>query len=95
MNSVEKLEKRKARKALTPHQLLTDPEITTVSLREAGLILGVGHSTIYAYYKKTGCVVNGLPALKVGGRILVPLAHLRNILGYSSRKLNKKGEANE
>ena len=78
----EIVEKRKARKALTAKELLTNPDITTVSLEEACLILGVGRTTAYNAYKQKGFLMDNVPAIRIGKRIVVSLAHLRNALGY-------------
>ena len=84
------LEERKARKALTAKQLLTNPDITTISLGEACSILGVGRTTAYNAYKQTGYLIDNVPAIRVGKRIVVSLAHLRNALGYSQLQTTKK-----
>lgn len=93
--SVGTLEERKARKILTARQLLTNPDITTISLGEACLILGVGRTTAYNAYKKTGYLMDNVPAIRIGGRILISLAHLRNALGYSQLQTTKKEGTNE
>jgi hypothetical protein len=68
---------------LTAKELLTNPDITTVSLGEASLILGVCRTTAYNAYKQKGFLMDNVPAIRVGKRIVISLAHLRNALGYS------------
>ncbi len=90
--SSEKLEQRKARKSLTPKQLLTDPDKTTFSVEEACKILGVGRTTALKDIKNKGIITDGVPALRVGKRILFPAALLRNALGVSiTQRTTKEG----
>lgn len=49
----------------------------TISVEEAGKILGVGRSTAYALAQPGGVI----PTLKLGRRIVVPVAKLRALLG--------------
>jgi len=65
----------------TASELLNAPGLVTVSLAQASLILGVGRTTAFNAYKRTGYVTDGVPVRKVGRRIVVSLAHLRNSLG--------------
>jgi hypothetical protein len=65
----------------TATELLNDPGLVTVSLAQASLILGIGRTTAHNAYKRNGYVTDGVPVLKVGRRIVVSLAHLRNALG--------------
>lgn len=67
----------------TATELLNDYSITTVSLAQASTILGVGRTTASNAYKRTGFVTDGVPAIRVGKRIVVSIAHLRNALGMS------------
>jgi hypothetical protein len=67
----------------TATELLNDPAIATVSLAQASLILGVGRTTAHNTFKRTGFVTDGVPAIRVGKRIVVSIAHLRNALGVS------------
>ena len=67
----------------TATELLNDPAIATVSLVQASLILGVGRTTAHNSFKRTGFVADGVPAIRVGKRIVVSIAHLRNALGMS------------
>ena len=65
----------------TATELLNDPGLVTVSLAQASTILGVGRTTAHNAYKRSGFVADGVPAIRVGKRIVVSLAHLRNALG--------------
>ena len=65
----------------TATERLNDPNLVTVSLAQASLILGVGRTTAFNAYKRTGYVTDGVPVRKVGRRIVVSLAHLRSALG--------------
>jgi len=67
----------------TATELLNDPGLVTVSLAQASLILGVGRTTAHNTFKRTGYVTDGVPAIRVGKRIVISLAHLRNALGIS------------
>jgi excisionase family DNA binding protein len=49
---------------------------TTVSVEEAGKVLGLGRSAAYR------CVNSGeIPSIKLGGKFLVPTTRLRLLLG--------------
>jgi len=93
--NVEIVKNRKARKVLTAKELLTNPDITTISLAEACLILGVGRTTAFNAYKQTGYLMDNVPAIRVGKRIVISLAHLRNALGYSQIQHTQKEGNNE
>lgn len=56
------------------------PVTPTVSVGEAGKLLGIGKSTAYA------AVNNGtfpVPTIKIGGRIVVPTRPLLELLGLA------------
>ena len=67
----------------TATELLNDPAIATVSLLQASLILGVGRTTAHNNFKRSGFVADGVPAIRVGKRIVVSIAHLRSALGMA------------
>ena len=67
----------------SPAELLSDPNLVTVSVSEAARILGVARSTAHAHYKRTGELAPNVPVLKVGKRCVVSLAHLRAALGLA------------
>jgi excisionase family DNA binding protein len=61
----------------TPIQPLTDwRERSTISVEQAGTILGVGRSAVYA-----GVRSGDIPSIRVGKRLLCPTAKLRALLG--------------
>jgi hypothetical protein len=94
--SAEKIEQRKANKLLTPKQLLTDPNKTTFNVAEVCKILGVGRTTINQDVQNKGTIINSVPALRVGKRIVFSATLLRNALGVSEIELTKKeGTRNE
>lgn len=72
---------RTRRAQRTATELLNDPGLVTVSLAQASIILGIGRTTAHNAYKRTGFVTDGVPAIRVGKRIVISLAHLRNALG--------------
>ena len=76
---VRKPRTRKPQRTAT--ELLNDPNIAPVSLAQASIILGVGRTTAHNTFKRTGFVADGVPAIRVGKRIVISLAHLRNALG--------------
>jgi hypothetical protein len=67
----------------SPAELLSDPNLVTVSVSQAAQILGVARSTAHAHYKRTGELAPNVPVLKVGKRSVVSLAHLRAVLGLA------------
>ena len=71
------------RAAKSPAELLSDPNLVTVSVSQAARILGVARSTAHAHYKRTGELAPNVPVLKVGKRCVVSLAHLRAALGLA------------
>ena len=94
--SAEKIEQRKANKLLTPKQLLTDLNKTTFNVAEVCKILGVGRTTINQDVQNKGTIINSVPALRVGKRIVFSATLLRNALGVSEIELTKKeGTRNE
>ena len=56
----------------------TSPDSLTLSVKEAAVILGVSHTTLYEAIK-TG----GFPHIRIGQRIRVPKAALTELLGAS------------
>jgi excisionase family DNA binding protein len=61
---------------MEPQRQIPNPADTpTVSVPEAARILGVGRAVGYAAVKS-----GELPAIRVGGRVLVPTAALRRLL---------------
>ena len=48
----------------------------TISIEEAGLALGIGRSSAYAYAKS-----GALPTVRLGRRLLVPRAAMDRLLG--------------
>ena len=59
----------------------TDPKVLVISLAHACEVLGIAKSTATHAYKDTGCLIEGVPVLKVGKRALVSATLLREKLG--------------
>jgi excisionase family DNA binding protein len=59
---------------------LNENERLTISVPEAGALLGIGRNSAYEAAKR-----RELPTIKFGRRLLVPLAALRRILGQAGR----------
>ena len=66
----------------TPAEMLNDPTRVCVSISQAAQILGIAKSTAHVAYKKTGCLIEGVPVMRVGGsaRLVVSLGALRTAL---------------
>jgi len=63
---------------------LDDPTRSTISLEMAAVIVGVARSTAYHSYRRTGYLMDGVRVMRVGRKLLVATAHLRDALGRSS-----------
>lgn len=61
--------------ATPPHWM----DRTTLTVEEAGQILGICRSSAYEAVKR-----GQLPAIKVVGRLVVPVPRLMELLGYST-----------
>jgi hypothetical protein len=72
-------------------ELICDKSIATISVMEASLILGIGRTTAHNSIKKTGCITDGVPVLRVGKRCVISLAHIRTALNLDE---NGKTRAN-
>ena len=59
----------------------TNPKVLVISLAHACEILGIAYSTGTHAYKNTGCLVEGVPVLRVGKRCIVSALLLRQKLG--------------
>ena len=64
----------------------TQGECRTMTVEEAAVQLGVSRSTAYEAVKK-----GELPTLKVGRRLLVPIAQLRRMLGEDHPQEQRPG----
>lgn len=65
----------------TSRTMLPDPEVRPhVSVEEAAAALGISRSSVYQ-----AAVRGDLPAIRVGHRIVIPTARLREMLGLSPR----------
>jgi hypothetical protein len=62
-------------------QLLNDPDVLTITVEEAALVLGVARTTAIAAYQRTGNLIEGVPVIRVGRRCIVSTAHMRSALG--------------
>jgi hypothetical protein len=65
------------------HSVLSDPHIHTVSLSIAARLVGVARSTATEAHIRTGCLMPGVPVIKIGRRCLVSTTHLRAALGIA------------
>ena len=55
------------------------PDRTVITVEEAGAVLGISRSTAYQ------CVKRGeIPSLRLGRRVVVPVARFRKMLGMDS-----------
>jgi hypothetical protein len=61
--------------------ILSDPNTHTVSLSVAAKLVGVARSTATEAHIRTGCLMPGVPVIKIGRRCLVSTTHLRAALG--------------
>ena len=64
-------------------ELLNDPNVVTLSVSQACMILGVSKATAHNAYKKTGFLLEGVPVIRVGKRCVVSASLLRTALGLS------------
>ena len=68
------------RRPPAPETRVPDPALQpTLSIEDAGRLLGVSRTTAYKA-AKTG----DLPTIQIGGRKLVPTARLRDLLGIAN-----------
>lgn len=72
----------------TPTELLHDPTRVCVSVSEAAQILGVAKSTAHSAYASTGCLIDGVPVMRVGKRLMVSLYALRAALAIDEPSVN-------
>ena len=63
--------------------ILSDPNTHTVSLSVAAKLVGVARSTATEAHIRTGCLMPGVPVIKIGRRCLVSTTHLRAALGIA------------
>ncbi len=68
--------------APTPAEMLNDPTRVCDSISQAAQILGVAKSTAHMAYKKTGYLIDGVPVMRVGARLVVSLGALRTALTH-------------
>ena len=61
--------------------VLDDPNQVTVSVEVARRLLGVGRTTAIHAYRRTGHLIDGVPVIRVGRRVVVSTSHLRAALG--------------
>lgn len=65
---------------MSDHSRIPDPHMTpTLSVPEAGLILGLSRPAAYAAAKR-----GEIPTLQLGRRRIVPTAHLLKMLGLTA-----------
>ena len=58
---------------------MTIPDSPTISIRDAAPLLGISASTAYAAVKAG---TFPFPHIKIGGRIVIPTAPIREALGF-------------
>lgn len=71
-------------KKQTPTEILNDPKRVCVSMSEAAEILGIAKSTAHSAYSATGSLIEGVPVMRVGKRLIVSLFALRAALAIES-----------
>jgi excisionase family DNA binding protein len=64
-----------ARPEVTGQKIVESPEKLTITVPEAGRLLGIGQNSAYAAAAK-----GEIPTLRIGGRLLVPRAALERLL---------------
>ena len=64
--------------------LLDSPETLTLDAPEAALLLGISKPHCYQVIAETGSLA-GLPIIKIGNRIKVPVGPLRALLGLTQQ----------
>ena len=62
--------------------LLGSPETLTLDAPEAALLLGISKPHCYQVIAETGTLA-GLPIIKIGNRIKIPVGPLRVLLGVT------------
>jgi predicted DNA-binding transcriptional regulator AlpA len=62
--------------------LLDSPETLTLDAPEAALLLGISKPHCYQVIAETGSLA-GLPIIKIGNRIKIPVGPLRALLGVT------------
>jgi excisionase family DNA binding protein len=63
-------------------------ERSTLTVEEAGAILGIGRASAY-----TAAGTGDLPVIRIGRRVLVPVGQLRRLLGETDDPTNTTGPA--
>ncbi len=59
-----------------------DPDTYLLTLKETAKILGVAYSTVLDAWRKNGQIMDGLPVMKIGARVLkVKVADIKKIVG--------------
>jgi hypothetical protein len=64
--------------------LLESPETLTLDAPEAALLLGISKPHCYQVIAETGSLA-GLPIIKIGNRIKIPVGPLRALLGVTQQ----------
>ncbi len=62
-------------------ELLNDPDVFTISVKKAAEAIGVSRSTMAVAYRETGFIMEGVPVIYIGKRVMVPTRPLRQALG--------------
>jgi len=60
-----------------------------MSIDQVCEILGISRSTAYSAIKRTGFVIEGVPILRIGDRLLMSAYLLREILGIQNPQETK------
>ena len=62
--------------------LLEDPQTLTLDAPQAAMLIGISRPHAYQVIAETGSL-GGIPIIKIGNRIKVPIGPLRDLLGIS------------
>mgnify|MGYP003658536774 CR=1 FL=1 len=84
MNEKKTRKPRQKKPMRTSRQILSDSSIITISVMEAAEILGINKTTAYAAIKNKGYFVEGVTVINAGGRLVVVLDQLRQVLGIQN-----------
>ncbi len=71
--------KSKTNKKTSAHYALINN--STMSVDQVCEVLGISRSTAFSAIKRTGVVIEGVPILRIGDRLLMSAYLLRQILG--------------
>lgn len=67
---------------LAAKALLEDAQTLTIDAPQAAVLLGISRPHAYQVIAETGSL-GGIPVIKIGNRIKIPIGPLRTLLGVS------------